>query len=157
MSRQDKTCLKSSVIVLLASEVRGYINCGINFTLNTVAYFNLFVSKMSELTGKRKRAAYDAGFKLRVVELAEQSSNCVAAREFGVNEKIVWRQKKDVLSAMPKTKKARRDDVASFRELQVAVNAWVLECRQNCFIVTRTSIRLRALRLYIYVYLYLCY
>ena len=79
---------------------------------------------MSDLTGKRKRAAYDAGFKLRVVELAEQSSNRAAAREFGVNEKIVrdWRLKKDVLSAMPKTKKARRGDVSSFPELEVTLN-----------------------------------
>ena len=136
-------------MVLLANEVHGYINSGINCTLNTGACFNSFVSKISDLTGKCKRAAYDAGFKLREVELAEQSSNCAAAREFGVNEKIVryWRQKKDVLSALPKTKKTRRDDVASFPELEVALNNWVLECRQNGFIVTWTSIRLRAFRL----------
>ena len=91
---------------------------------NTVACFNSFISKMSDLTGKRKRATYVAGFKLRIVELAEQSSNCAGAREFGVNEKIirVWQQKKDVLSAMPKTKKARCGDVASFPELEVTLN-----------------------------------
>ena len=63
--------LKLSVIVLLANEVRGYINNGINFTFNTVVRFNSFISKISDLTVKCKRAAYDAEYKLSVVELAE--------------------------------------------------------------------------------------
>jgi len=35
---------------------------------------------------KMKCAAYDAGFKLRVVEFAENSNNSAAMREFDVNE-----------------------------------------------------------------------
>ena len=80
--------------------------------------------KCLDLTGKGKRAVYDAGFKLRVVELAEQSNNCVTAWEFGVNEKMVRdsQQKKDALDAMQKAKKVRRGGMASFPQLEVALN-----------------------------------
>ena len=42
----------------------------------------------------RKRLKYDSGFKLKVVKFVSKNNNCAAAREFGVNEKLVrdWRK-----------------------------------------------------------------
>ena len=42
----------------------------------------------------RKRLKYDAGIKLKVVVFAKKKNNCAAAREFGVNDKLVcdWRK-----------------------------------------------------------------
>jgi len=107
-------------------------------------------SKMATANcNKRKRSSYDAGFKLRVVDYAEQSTNSAAGREFGVSEKLVrdWRKQAEVLRALPKTKKARRGDHSHFPELEDSLHEWVLECRQNGFIVTRQAIRFRALML----------
>ena len=52
-------------------------------------------------TGKRK--SYEAGFKLKVVDYAEEHGNRGAEREFGVSEKMVrgWRKQKDQLKTMP--------------------------------------------------------
>ena len=43
---------------------------------------------------QRKRLKYDVGFKLKLVIFAKKNNNCAAAREFGVNEKLVrdWRK-----------------------------------------------------------------
>ena len=56
---------------------------------------------------KRKRASYDAAFKLRVIEFAENSNNCAAMREFDINEKLVrdWRKNKPKLVDAPKSEK----------------------------------------------------
>ena len=93
--------------------------------------------------------SYDASFKLKVVSLAEEKNNAVAAHEFCVDEKQVreWRKRKTALTEMPKTKQARRGDVSMFPELEKELNDWVIECRQNGYIVTRTAVRLQALHL----------
>src|SRR6218665_1265677 len=98
---------------------------------------------------KRKRTSYEAGFKLKVVEYAEVHGNSNAMREFGVNEKLVrdWRKAKETLSGMPFAKRARRGNVSSFPELEVELNEWILCQRQDGYIVTRDSIRLRAVQL----------
>ena len=45
---------------------------------------------------KRSRNSYEAGFKLKVVELAEINGNSNAARENNIDEKLVrdWRKNK---------------------------------------------------------------
>ena len=104
---------------------------------------------MSSIGQKRKRLSYDAGFKLHVVEFAEQSSNMAAERQFGVCEKQVreWQKQKLQLQQMPKTKRARRGNVASFPLMEDAVRVWVEEKRANGFIVSRMMVRLHALSL----------
>ena len=64
------------------------------------------------------------GFELRVVKFAEEHNNSAAMREFGIAESNirVWRKQKDILEKIPKTKRARRGDVASFPELEQEVN-----------------------------------
>ena len=98
---------------------------------------------------KRSRNSYEAGFKLRVVDFAEINGNAHAARENNINEKLVrdWRKNKLMLSEIPKTKRARRGDIPSFVDLEISINEWVLEQRQNGSIVTRGAIRFRALQL----------
>jgi len=93
--------------------------------------------------------SYDAGYKLQVVEFAENSSNAAAERQFGVSEKLVrdWRKMKETLLEMPRTKRARRGDVASRPKMEEALASWISECRQNGYVVTRTAIRLRAMKM----------
>ena len=86
--------------------------------------------------------SYYVLFKLKVVSLAEEKNNTMAAHKFCVDEKQVreWQKQKAALTEMPKTKRALRCDVATFSELEKELNVWVSECRQNGYIVTRTAI-----------------
>ena len=98
-------------------------------------------------TGKRK--SYEVGFKLKVVDYAEEHGNRGAEREFGVSEKMVrdWRKQKDQLKTMPKSKKARRYGVTPYTGMENELRKWVLELRSNGLIVTRPAIRARALQI----------
>ncbi|CAM4666710.1 unnamed protein product [Lepidochelys olivacea] len=98
---------------------------------------------------KRKRSAYHAAFKLKVVEYAEANSNCTVAREFCINEKQVrdWRKNKTTLKDMPRSKKKCPMRCASFPELEKDLHNWVVECRQNGYIGTRNGIGLCALQM----------
>ena len=57
-----------------------------------------------------KRMSYTVAFKLQVVELAEKSGNRSAAREHGINEKLIrdWRKKKAELEVLPRTARLKR-------------------------------------------------
>uniref|UniRef100_A0A8C3EZS2 Brinker DNA-binding domain-containing protein n=1 Tax=Chrysemys picta bellii TaxID=8478 RepID=A0A8C3EZS2_CHRPI len=87
--------------------------------------------------------------KLKVVEYAEANNNCAAACEFCINEKQVreWQKNKTTLKDMPRSKKKCPMRCASFPERQKDLNNWVVECRQNGYIVTRTGICLCALQM----------
>ncbi len=77
--------------------------------------------------GKRKRSAFSAAFKLKVVQFAEENNNCAAAREFEVGETNVrnWRKQKADLLEMPKSKKARRGKQAEHSELEKDLAEWI--------------------------------
>uniref|UniRef100_H3AXG2 HTH CENPB-type domain-containing protein n=1 Tax=Latimeria chalumnae TaxID=7897 RepID=H3AXG2_LATCH len=93
-------------------------------------------------------SSYDAGSKLQVVEYAEQSSNLAAGHEFSIMEKTVrWRRIKETLKERPKTKRARHGNMQPFAALEVDLNEWVLQSRQNGYIMTRNAVRLRALKM----------
>lgn len=98
---------------------------------------------------KQKRRSYTAKFKLEVASYAESTNNCVASREFGVNEKMIrdWRKKVHLLKKIPKSKKALRHGSASFQELEKVLSDWIIDNRRQGYVVSRTAIRLRALRL----------
>ena len=70
----------------------------------------------------------DAGFKLKVVKFAKKTSNCAAAREFTICEKLVrdWRKAEVELRKMPKTKCARRGGKAPplYLLCEWVVRAW---------------------------------
>lgn len=99
---------------------------------------------------RKTRASYTASLKLQAVARAkETNNNLIAAREFGVSEKLIrdWRKKEAELQVMPKSKKALRFGSAHFDGMEKDLSDWVTECRQNGCIVTRSSIRIKALQL----------
>ena len=56
------------------------------------------------------KKSYDAAFKLKVIEFAEQNTNRGAARKYGIDEKQVreWKKQKDQLGSL-NSKKRRLD------------------------------------------------
>ena len=104
---------------------------------------------MASVGVKWKRSAYDAGFKLKVVEYAESNNNSKAGREFGVSEKLVrdWRKAKETLMDMPKTKRARRGKQAAYPELEKDLLQWISTQRKNGYIVTPLVVRIHAKKL----------
>ena len=65
---------------------------------------------MAENSPVCKKRSYDAAFKLKVIEFAEQNTNRGAGRKYGVDEKRVreWRKQKDQLANL-NSKKRRLD------------------------------------------------
>lgn len=93
--------------------------------------------------------SYSAAYKLKVISVAEDSNNCAASRKFGISEKLIrdWRKKKSELLNIPKTKKALRHGTPSFPELEKALSEWIRERRRSGYVVTRTGLRLHAIKL----------
>jgi len=48
------------------------------------------ISLQLATVSKRKRSSYDAAFKLRIIESAENSNNYAAGRQFGVPTTYTW-------------------------------------------------------------------
>ncbi|KAG7160414.1 Pogo transposable element-like 86 [Homarus americanus] len=69
------------------------------------------------------RRKFTAMFKLRVIEYAEQTNNCAAAREFKVSEKSVrdWKKLSAQLKLLPKNKCANRGKCSKWPQLEVEV------------------------------------
>ena len=101
---------------------------------------------MASVGVKRKRSAYDAGFKLKVVEYAESNNSSKAGHEFGVSEKLVrdWRKSKETVMDMPKTKRGKQ---AAYPELEKDLLQWISTQRKNGYIVTPFVVRIHAKKL----------
>ena len=69
-------------------------------------------------TGKRK--SYEARFKLKVVDCAEEHGNREGERELVVSEKVVrgWRKQKDQLKTIPKNKRAGSYGVTPYKDME---------------------------------------
>ncbi|KFD45194.1 hypothetical protein M513_13929 [Trichuris suis] len=103
-----------------------------------------------------KRSSYDAGFKLKVIDLAKKSNNCAASRKYGVTEKMVrdWRRNENALKTIPRSKCAMRSgapfwpelETPSWPELENYLEEWVKEQRQNGYVVTRGGLKAQAIR-----------
>ena len=95
---------------------------------------------------KRKRSAYDASFKLKVVDHAEIHGNRAASREFAVPETNVkdWRKQKVVLKDMNKTKKSRRGRQAMYSDMEKELYKCITDQRKSGYMVTSLRIRLKA-------------
>ena len=102
---------------------------------------------MSIYSCKRKRMRYDASFKLKVVELALQSSNMNVAHHFGVNEKQVrkWKKAESVMKEMPKKSKCDQKNFPKRPKLVEDVAKWVSSKQQSGLFVTCAQIHLYAL------------
>ncbi|CAJ0600460.1 unnamed protein product [Cylicocyclus nassatus] len=104
-----------------------------------------------------RRRTYTAAFKLTVVtyatsinlETGEENGNRAAAKEFGVDESLVrrWKKNANVLQAMDENKRANRFKRPQWPELEERVKEWVLEQRAEKRKVSTISIRLEAKRL----------
>ena len=95
----------------------------------------------------RKRAAYEAGFKLKVVQFALNcKNNRKTAREFDISEKLVrdWLKAAPKLAKLNKSVKACRGSKTPFVREEKELKDWLLSLRQNGYIVTRGAIRLKA-------------
>uniref|UniRef100_A0A8C5WL18 HTH CENPB-type domain-containing protein n=1 Tax=Leptobrachium leishanense TaxID=445787 RepID=A0A8C5WL18_9ANUR len=101
------------------------------------------------MTSKRPRSSYDASFKLNVIKAAESSNNSATARQFDIAESTVrdWRKKKTELEMMPRTKKACRGLSSAYPKLESTLYDWIMEHRNNGYALSRTAIRLHALKL----------
>ena len=97
-----------------------------------------------------RRTSYTAGYKLKVIQFAEEKNNCAAAREFSINESVIraWRKRKPELVAMPKSKKTLRFRKTPYEKMEDSLYSWICELRQNGLIVTRMAIRTKAMQLH---------
>ncbi|KAG7174503.1 Rabenosyn-5-like [Homarus americanus] len=107
------------------------------------------LKEMQERRSMDSRRMFTAMFKLRVIEYAEQTHNCAAAREFKVSKKSVrdWKKLSAQLKLLPKNKCANRGKCNKWPQLEVEVAKYVSENRQNGYGVSRGSIRIFALNL----------
>lgn len=96
--------------------------------------------------GKQSRRSFDAKFKLRAVEFAEQHGNRAAGREFDVAEKLIrdWRKAHSVLRTMKSTKKANRGKKARWPDLERSLRTWVLQQRAEGRGLSTVQLRLKA-------------
>ena len=90
---------------------------------------------------------YDAEFKLKVVELAFQTSNMNATRHYSVNKKQVceWKKAESVLKELPKKSKCNQKIQPKRPKLEKDVAKWVNEKRQSGLFVMCAQIRLFAI------------
>jgi hypothetical protein len=94
--------------------------------------------------------SYGANFKLMVMKHAEETSNCAAARKFGVTELNVrrWRKQKELLKGANSARKPFRGPKhGNFNAVDEKVLESVLEKRKNGLPVTRETIRMKALEI----------
>uniref|UniRef100_A0A672HMK3 HTH CENPB-type domain-containing protein n=1 Tax=Salarias fasciatus TaxID=181472 RepID=A0A672HMK3_SALFA len=89
---------------------------------------------------KQQRRSYDANFKLMVINAAEASNNCQAAKRYGVAECRVryWRAQKERLQNANTMRKAFRGPKSGcFREIDTRVSEYVSEKRNEGMPITR--------------------
>ena len=100
------------------------------------------------MSGK-KRFSYDASFKLKVAAYAiEHNNSSKAARTFCVSEKLVrdWYETMDKLEKLPKKKKACRGLSTVHNADEQELLDWIMQHRQNGYVITRAVIRIEAQR-----------
>ena len=98
-------------------------------------------------TPAKKRMCYDATFKLKIVELALETSNMKAARHYCVNKKQVceWKKAECVLKEMPKKSKCNQNRQPKWPKLE-DVATQVNENRQSELTVTHAQIHIFTLK-----------
>ncbi|KAK2509148.1 hypothetical protein MC885_012543, partial [Smutsia gigantea] len=96
------------------------------------------------------RRSYDAGFKLMVVEFAESTNNCQAAKQFGVLEKNVrdWRKVKPQLQNAHAMRRAFRGPKnGRFALVDQRVAEYVRSMQAKGDPITREAMQLKALEI----------
>uniref|UniRef100_A0A672HC27 HTH CENPB-type domain-containing protein n=1 Tax=Salarias fasciatus TaxID=181472 RepID=A0A672HC27_SALFA len=109
-----------------------------------------FLGSNAGQLNKQQRRSYDANFKLMVINAAESSNYCQAARRYGVAECRVryWRAQKERLQNANTMRKAFRGPKSGlFREIDRRVSEYVSEKRNEGMPITRAVIQLKALEI----------
>ena len=98
---------------------------------------------------KTKRMAYDADFKLKAIELAEEKGNRRAAFENGINESMVrkWRKQKTELGGCKKTRKSFRACKARWPELKTELADWIQVLIADGRGLTTVQVRFKAVEM----------
>ncbi|XP_063073596.1 uncharacterized protein LOC134464083 isoform X3 [Engraulis encrasicolus] len=93
-----------------------------------------------------RRRSYNAELKLRAIALANREGNRAAAREFGVNESMVgrWRKQQEQLSRCKTTTKSFRKRKSNWPELENALVDWVIAQRAGGRDVTFAQLQSKA-------------
>ncbi|KAJ8412579.1 hypothetical protein AAFF_G00129150 [Aldrovandia affinis] len=106
-------------------------------------------SKVGQVN-KQQRRSYDANFKMMVINEAESSNNCRAAKKYDITECNVrrWRAQKDHLKNANSQRKANRGlQSGRFQEIDRRVREYVTEKRNDGMPITRAVIQLKALEI----------
>ena len=106
---------------------------------------------MAESSQVCKKRSYDAAFKLKVIEFAEQNTNRGAARKYDIDEKRVreWKKQKDQLGSL-NSKKRRLDGggrKAALPDMEEELVTWIESLRAQNLRVTRSNVQSKALEL----------
>ena len=106
-------------------------------------------SKVGQVN-KQQRRSYDANVKIMVINEAESSNNCRAAKRYDVTECNVrrWRAQKDRLKNANSQRKAYHGPQSGrFQEINRRVCEYVTEKRNDGMPITRAVIQLKALEI----------
>jgi hypothetical protein len=92
------------------------------------------------------RNSYPAKRKLEIIKYAEDNGNREAARIYNIGESSIrdWRKIKNVLEAMPPSKRARRKRSAFWPQVEDQLKKWVIDERKSKRRVSTVAIRLNA-------------
>ena len=106
---------------------------------------------MAENSRVCKKRSFDAAFKLKVIDFAEQNTNRSAARKYGIDEKRVreWKKQKDQLETL-NSKKRRLDGggrKAALPDMEEELVTWIESLRAQNLRVTRSNVQSKALEL----------
>ena len=107
---------------------------------------------MSDKQPVTKKRSYDAAFKLKVVQYAENNSNRAAARKHQVDERSVrdWRKQKEQLNTL-QSKKLRLPGGGrklKFPDVEEQLAQWIEHQRAQHLRVSRTMIQQKAIQLH---------
>jgi hypothetical protein len=100
---------------------------------------------------KSKKRNFDIAFKLKVVEVAENSSNRAAARKFSIDEANIryWRkQKQQLKSAHGKKRLSGAGRKPRLPDMEEQLANWITELRSKNNRVTRANVQRKALELH---------
>lgn len=112
--------------------------------------YDLSADDIAGKFGRGVRRSYDAGFKLMVVEYAESTNNCQAAKQFGVLEKNVrdWRKVKPQLQNAHAMRRAFRGPKnGRFALVDQRVAEYVRYMQAKGDPITREAMQLKALEI----------
>ena len=98
-----------------------------------------------------KKRSFDATFKLKVTNYAEQNTNRAAARKYGVDEKWVreWKKQKNKLRSLHGKRRWLEGGgrKAAFPDVEEQLAAWIDYLRSNNIRITRGNVHNKALQL----------